>query len=102
MGVEARDLQLLLELVEAVHGARDPRRFRAAVLPAVRTLVPCAYAEYNEIDHRGGPAYALIDPETTVFEDGGATLASLASQNPLITHFAKTRDGRALQIADFM
>jgi DNA-binding CsgD family transcriptional regulator len=102
MAVSDRDLRALLGLIETVNSARDPHAFRASVLPAVRELVPCAHAAYNEIDHRGGGAYALIDPEAHFEGDGEATLAELAPQNPLITHFAKTRDGRALQIADFL
>ena len=72
------------------------------MLPAIRDLVPSAIAAYNEIDHRGGGAYALVDPEATQFPDPGGSMAPLIEQNPLIMHYAETRDGRALQIADFM
>jgi DNA-binding CsgD family transcriptional regulator len=102
MGLRDRDLRSLLGLIETVNAARDPQAFRVAVLPALRKLVPSAYAAYNEIDHRGGGAYAIVDPAAAQFPDPGATLATVAHQNPLITHYARTRDGRALQIADFM
>src|SRR4051794_12408663 len=103
MAVSDRDLRALLALIETVNGARDPQAFRISVLPAIRELVPCAFAAYNEIDHRGGGAYTLVDPDDAqVVLDGEETLARLASQNPLITHHAHTRDGRAVQIADFL
>jgi DNA-binding CsgD family transcriptional regulator len=103
MAVSDRDLRALLGLIETVNGARDPQEFRMSVLPAIRELVPCAYAAYNEIHHTGGGAYALMDPDDMQFVgDGEEVLARLASQNPLIAHHAKTRDGRALQIADFL
>jgi DNA-binding CsgD family transcriptional regulator len=102
MAVSDRDLRALLGLIETVNAARDPQAFRASVLPAIRGLVPCAHAAYNEIDHRGGGAFAMIDPEAHFDVDAEATLAEFAEQNPLITHYVKTRDGRALQIADFL
>ena len=102
MAVSDRDLRALLGLIETVNSARDPQAFRTSVLPAIRTLVPCAQAAYNEIDHRGGGAYAMIDPEVHFEVDAEATLAALAAQNPLIAHHATTRDGRAVQIADFL
>lgn len=102
MAIADRDLTALLGVIETVNSARDPRAFRAAVLPAMRELVPSAIAAYNEIDHRGGGAYALVDPEPPEFPDPGGSMAPLIAQNPLIMHYAETRDGHALQIADFM
>ena len=103
MAVSDRDLRALLGLIEIVNSARDPQAFRVSVLPALRELVPCAYAAYNEIDHTGGGAYALIEPDEMQFAgDGETILAELAAQNPLIAHHARTRDGRAVQIADFL
>ncbi len=37
-----------------------------------------------------------------MFEDPGATLARNAANHPLISHYARTRDGRAYKLSDFV
>lgn len=97
------DVRSLLELVSESNAQRSLRAFRGGILPGLRKLVPCDVAAYNEIegDRR---AFVLSDPEDAlaVFDDPAATLARNAANHPLISYYARTRDGRAYKLSDFV
>jgi hypothetical protein len=97
------DVRALLELVSESNSQRSLREFRTGILPGLRRLVPCDVATYNEVEPRQR-AISLADPEDALdaLADPGATLARLGEQNPLISYYASTRDGRAYKISDFI
>jgi DNA-binding CsgD family transcriptional regulator len=65
-------------------------------------LVPCAGASYNAVDPRSGQATFFTDPDDRVFAGGPEIFAQFAWQHPLIGHYARTGDGRARRISDFI
>ncbi len=88
----ARGLAELQELAE----------FPAWSASALRRLIPCDVASYNAVDPTTQRAAVAVDPADSVFEGGVDALATYIHQNPLVSHYAATGDGRALRISDFI
>jgi DNA-binding CsgD family transcriptional regulator len=65
-------------------------------------LIPCDIASYNAVDAASGTASVVADPPESLFEGGAELFASLAHENPLVSHYARTGDGRALRFSDFL
>lgn len=97
------DVRALLELVNESNAQRSLKAFRGGVLPGLRRLVPCEVAAYNEVEGERR-AYVISDPEDALalFDDPGATLARNSANHPLIAHYARSRDGRAYKLSDFV
>ena len=68
----------------------------------LRRLIPCDIASYNAVDPISQQASVAADPAESVFDGGVEALAQFAHQNPLVAFYARTGDGRALRISDFM
>ena len=97
------EVATLLELVREGHELLDVREFRAGVLEIVRRAVPCSLAAYNELAPELERGLVLFDPpESMIFEDVGALLARVGMSNPIVSHNARTRDGRAYKLSDFL
>jgi DNA-binding CsgD family transcriptional regulator len=96
------DVRALLELVNESNAHRSLRGFRQGILPGLRRLVPCEVAAYNEVEPER--AFVISDPADALdmFDDAGATLARNGGNHPLIVHYARTRDGRAYKLSDFV
>jgi DNA-binding CsgD family transcriptional regulator len=98
-----KDVASLLALVAESHALLDIADFRAGILPLMRRAVPCLVATYNELEPGTGRAVALVDPPGAMsFDDPDALLARVGPSNPLVSHYASTRDGRARKISDFI
>lgn len=98
-----QDLRLLLDLVGGCYSVLDAAKFRTSVLSLVREAIPCDLAAYNEVEPGGTRGVALFDPpERMIFDDPGGVLARVAPSSPIIARFAKTRDGRAYKLSDFL
>ena len=93
-----RDVRAVLDLVGEVNDAEDLDEFRAAILPALRRLLPADMAAYNEVIDGGVPVATITDPVAP--EEQMAAWARHAAQNPLYQRFVRTRDGRAYTFAD--
>ena len=92
-----------MNLVRGAYSFLDVSEFRVGILGLVRDAVPCTLAAYNELEPHSNRALALFEPaETMIFDDPGALLARVGPSNPLITHYAETRDGGAYKISDFL
>ena len=73
---------------------REPRKSSGSVA-LVRELVPCESASYNEV-RPGAGALVVADPEEWITREGLETFGRLSGDNPLISHYARTGDGRPL------
>jgi DNA-binding NarL/FixJ family response regulator len=87
-----RDLGELRELAD----------YPGAVARLLRRLVPCEGSSYNAVDPGSGQASFFTDPDDRVFSGGPEIFAQFAWQHPLIGHYARTGDGRARRISDFL
>ena len=96
-------MQTLLELVRGSYSLLDLTEFRTGILHLVRQAVPCALVAYNELEPATERGVSLFEPaEAMIFDDPGALLARVGPSSPIVTRFARTRDGRAYKLSDFL
>ncbi|MDX6649198.1 MAG: hypothetical protein QOJ97_1149 [Solirubrobacteraceae bacterium] len=93
-----RDLRAVLDVVGETHDAQDRDEFRAVLLPGIRRLVETDYSSYNEVLADGRTLATLAQPEVPA--SAVAAWERYAGDNPLVQHFARTRDGRAYRFSD--
>jgi DNA-binding CsgD family transcriptional regulator len=97
-GQTLTDTQLLLELVGEAYGFEDLVQFRSGVLEVLNRMVPSDRVAYNEIGREEG--FALMIPE---FDASLIPIfTALAHENPLISRFHRTGDGRPYRISDMI
>jgi DNA-binding CsgD family transcriptional regulator len=94
--VSEADLRLLLDVVGEINAIDDLAQFRASVCDLLGRLVPFDIAGYNEI----GPGETLAMNTRPIPAELMAQFTAHAYQNPLISRYAKTRDGRPYRISD--
>ena len=81
----------------------DPGLFPRTALEAVRELVPCPVASFNEVDPAADRIVAIFDPpDYTVPDHYLEAFGQLAGEHPLIRHLNETGDGSAVKISDFL
>ncbi len=96
----ASDVHAVLELVGEAHHAETLDQFRASLLPAIQRVIPCDWISYNEVGADGTIHAALIDPipDARLY----AEWDKYALQNPIVSYYQETRDGRAYRFSDFV
>ncbi len=95
-------LRRALDVARGLAELRELAEFPAWSATALRGLIPCDVASYNAVDPTTQQATVAADPGDSMFEGGIDVLAAYIHQNPLVSHYAATGDGRALRISDFM
>jgi DNA-binding CsgD family transcriptional regulator len=97
-GRDLTDTQLLLELVGEAYSFEDLTQFRSGLLEVLNRVVPSDRVAYNEI--APDEIFAVMIPEY----DASllSIFAALAHENPLISHFQRTGDGRPYRISDMI
>ena len=81
----------------------DLTDFRTGILQLVREAVPCALVAYNELEPANERGVSLFEPaEAMIFDDPGGLLARVGPSSPIISRYARTRDGRAYKLSDFL
>lgn len=97
-GQTLTDTQLLLELVGEAYSFEDLAQFRSGVLEVLNRVVPSDRVAYNEIGR--GEGFAVMIPE---FDASLIPIfTALAHENPLISRFHRTGDGRPYRISDMI
>lgn len=103
MGTSADgDLGAIVALLERVGSADTLDDFAATLTEGIRDIVPCDISSYNEIDPLSGNARHVLTPREVAFAGSEDVLAAHMHEHPLIEHFHRTNDWRAVQISDFM
>ncbi len=95
-------LRRALDVARGLAELRELAEFPAWSATALRGLIPCDVASYNAVDPTTQQATVAADPGDSMFEGGIDVLAAYIHQNPLVSHYAATGDGRALRISDFI
>ncbi len=99
----ARDLAAVLTVAGELGAADDVAAFRAGVLMALRRLVPCDIASYNEVSPLAHEAVvAAVDPSDSVFDGADEIFAAHAHQNPLVVDAQGARGARVRKFSDFL
>ncbi len=94
---------MLLRAVERTRFVGDVELFPRAALEAVRELVPCPVASFNEVDPTTGRLVAVVDPpDYPVPERYHEAFERHAGEHPLIRHLQETGDGSAVKLSDFL
>lgn len=99
MTLSANDVHRVLDFVGEAHGAGDLDELRRFLPVGLSELIRTDYASYNEVGSDGVVYATVIHPEVDDVQlyDGWARYAH---QNPLMSHYARTRDGRAYRFSD--
>jgi DNA-binding CsgD family transcriptional regulator len=100
--VSEADAKAMLGFIAGLAALEGPDDFRAGVLPGIRDLVPSEIASYNEVDFDAGSIIAHAEPAELVTEDAPEVLVRLGHQNPLVSRYQRTRDGRPYKWSDFI
>ena len=100
--VSHADVRAMLRVVSDLNSLERPEDFRAALLPGVRELVPCEIASYNEVDFDAEAMIAAVEPEDWLTDDTLEKFVRLGHQNPLVTRYQRTRDGRPYKWSDLI
>lgn len=87
-------LALLGELIDVL----ELEEFRSALLGALRRVVPADWASLNDIGSGSDNAVLVIEPAV----DSELILAfeQVAHENPLVAHYTRSGDGRAMRFSD--
>jgi DNA-binding CsgD family transcriptional regulator len=93
-----RSLDALAQLAEI----RRIDEFPARAATLLRELIACDISSYTAVDPSSGRAKIAADPAETLFAGSEELFARFALQNPLVEHYTRTGDGRALCISDFI
>ncbi len=96
----ARDLAMLLELVRRMHEA--PEAIARHSVEAVRALIGSECATYSDFDLLTSTAVETLDPGLVLPAAAREAFDRHMHEHPLITHYAKTGDGRAYKASDFI
>lgn len=94
------DIRAMLEFVGDLNSLEGPGELRDQLLPRVRGLVPCDIASYNEVDFSGGEIVTLEDPAGSLTPDAQEVFLRFGHQNPLVSYYQRTRDGRPYKWSD--
>lgn len=96
------DFQAALDFLREIEAVDELGAFPMRALAGLEKLIPCDILSYNELELRQKRVLAISRPDGVFSADNFATFERLAPQNPLISHYARTSDGRPLKISDFI
>ncbi|HEX2713778.1 MAG TPA: helix-turn-helix transcriptional regulator [Candidatus Acidoferrales bacterium] len=95
-----KELRTTLAFLKDLYAGRDLRSFQTHILSALPRLIPSEITSYNEVNpqaRRSGHVSVPVTPSEYY-----PVFARHVGDHPLITHYRKTCDGRALKISDFL
>jgi DNA-binding CsgD family transcriptional regulator len=101
-GVREADVRRILDCVGGLAALDTPEEFRAGVLPGMRDLVPCEIATYNEVEFDAQRMIAFDDPPGSMIPGAPEIFVRLGHENPLVTRYQRTRDGRPYKWSDLI
>jgi DNA-binding CsgD family transcriptional regulator len=98
------DLDRVLRFVGEIAAVEQLSEFPVRVLAELKRLIPCDLIGYNEINSARGQALMVLDPPSLDRSglEGQRAFQRLAEQHPVLRYHARTGDGRALKISDFL
>jgi len=100
------DIHRLLDLLLELYDLCDLDAFRTRALSLLSSLVPSDIISYNEINapmqRIAGTAQPSLESWEAVLPDHQCIFEQHMADHPLIAHYHRTSDGRALKISDFL
>ena len=102
-GGELHRLGALLDVVQRVNEAGDLECFVSRLLDGLVQLIPCDLVTYNEVDPRGTHFVSVARPADFEYPpDIYDRFAKYRPQHPVLEHQARTGEGTAMRISDFL
>ena len=96
----SRELEATLNFLRELYVLRDLDGFIRHIITALPRLVPSDHTSFNEVNPRAGRNRPLSAPE--IPPDLLRVFEHYMDEHPLIRHYKRTADGRALKISDFL
>jgi DNA-binding CsgD family transcriptional regulator len=90
----------VLALIGEVMGLLDLDEFCFGLLHALREAVPADWCSLNELPANLPHTVSLSDPPVSA--EVHSAFARYADQNPIVSYFIRTRDGRATRFSDLV
>ncbi len=101
-GLRQADVVGALAVVAEAGAVATPAEFPRQVLPHLRTLLRADIASFTGAPSGGGPPTWLFEPAAALSNDLAEAMAEYAAEHPLVSHFARTGDARAVRVSDFV
>jgi len=99
--LQSRELRATLEFLREVYVLRNLETFARYAISALPKVVASDHTSYNEVNPRTGRDHFLCEP-TDFYRNLIPTFERHMSEHPLIAHYTRTSDGRALKVSDFL
>lgn len=101
--LSSKDLLTLNTALLSLYDPNGPVPFGARLVVLLQKLIGADIFSYDEIDAQTQRAQSLWAPSTvTMIPDGLEILARHVDDNPIVPHFKRTGDGRAMMVSDFL
>lgn len=104
MAIPERSIGRLLTLLPTLYASQSLEEFPRHAVTWIRDLIDADSVGFNVVNLARQQIALEMDPAITEFgsADLEATVGAALEQHPLIAHFARTRESRALRLSDFV
>jgi DNA-binding CsgD family transcriptional regulator len=99
--LKASELARVAPLIRRLYSAESRVSFARTTLKELRAILHAESASYNVIDARTGATQWLVDGLED-FPGSTGIFAEHIREHPLVMHYARSADGSALKISDFV
>ncbi len=102
MRLTHRDWRAALDFTRAAHACGDLDAFARQILGGLPKLVGVDVIAYNEYNLAKERIHYSTQPDEPEFQKYQGVLGRHLAEHPIVTHYGRTRDGRAFRISDFL
>lgn len=100
--LKQKDFQILLEFLHGAYAIRDLDAFVTHVLSSLPKLVPSEATVYNEYNFKRNRIVWQQEPANFAFPGSERIWEEYSHEHPILDHFRRTKDGRAIKFSDFV
>jgi DNA-binding CsgD family transcriptional regulator len=97
-----REYDRVLQCIREIASLGDLKTFGIGAAQAVRRMIACVNASYNEIDLCGNSLWYVTDAPGPEYAEASAILARYIHQHPVVNHYEQTRAFGAFKFSDFI
>jgi DNA-binding NarL/FixJ family response regulator len=97
-----KDFRAFLEFLQESYAIRDLDGFVAHVLASLPKLVPSEATVYNEYNFKRNRIVWQQNPHNVAFPGSERIWEEYSHEHPILDHFRRTKDGRAVKFSDFV
>lgn len=100
--LKQKDFQALLDFLRDSYAIRDLDGFVAHVVSGLPKLVPADATVYNEYNFKRNRIVWQQEPANYAFPGSERIWEEYSHEHPILNHFRRTKDGRAVKFSDFV